>query len=196
MSFTIYGLALYEGSREQTGSEDRMATAAGLLLALGLQSPIFASSIEEPLVPNQKKQSTPTCPEKWIDASFVEMGCLLFNSTTAYTWEKANYYCQSKHNATLLEITTEMELAFIQMEANVLADHEGARHWWTSGTDVGVEGVWMWATSYSPVGEFLWYNNYPSRASSSCLMLYHPYNFLGINSACTNTYYPICQRNR
>ena len=88
MSFTIYGLALYEGSREQTGSEDRMATAAGLLLALGLQSPIFASSIEEPLVPNQKKQSTPTCPEKWIDASFVEMGCLLFNSTTATPGEK------------------------------------------------------------------------------------------------------------
>merc|ERR1712179_597899 len=56
------------------GSEDRMATAAGLLLTLGLLSPISASSFVEPLVPIEKESediSTATCPEKWIDASFV-----------------------------------------------------------------------------------------------------------------------------
>merc|ERR1712179_11150 len=181
----------------QTGSEDRMATAAGLLLTLGLLSPISASSFVEPLVPIEKESediSTATCPEKWIDASFVEMGCLLFNSTTTYTWDRANYYCQSHHNATLLEITTEMQLAFVQMEANVLADHEGKRNWWTSATDAGVEGVWMWATSYTPVGEFLWYPTQPNNPSYNCMQLYSGYNFLGDDVPCTTTDYPICQK--
>ena len=173
-----------------------MATAAGLLLTLGLLSPISASSFVEPLLAIEKESediSTATCPEKWIDASFVEMGCLLFNSTTTYTWDKANNYCQSHHNATLLEILTEMEMAFIQMEANVLGDHEGERDWWTSGTDAGRQGVWMWASSYTPVDDFIWYTGEPNTNSFNCLSLENIFNFLGEDDDCASTRYPICQ---
>merc|ERR1711936_1224781 len=94
------------------------------------------------------------CPDKWVDATFVDMGCLYFNSSAALPWDETNSLCQMTSNATLVEIRTEMQMAFLQMELNVLADHEGTRHWWTSGTDVGVNGKWMWATSYTPVEDY------------------------------------------
>ena len=32
---------------------------------------------------------------------------------------------------------------------------QGDGRWWTSGTDIGKEEVWPWATSLAPVGDFL-----------------------------------------
>merc|ERR1712226_1730243 len=105
------------------GSYSRMAPIVAVLHALGLLSAVSAASLVEPLVPfknpepapSPKESGTSTCPEKWIDASFVDMGCLLFNSTTTMDWESANTYCQGAPNATLVEIATEMQLAFVQM---------------------------------------------------------------------------------
>ena len=34
-------------------------------------------------------ETSATCPDKWLDASFVEMGCLFFNNTAAVDWEEA-----------------------------------------------------------------------------------------------------------
>ena len=99
---------------------------------------------------------------------------------------------------------TEKQLAFVQMEAKFLGDHEGKRHWWTSGTDVGVDGVWMWATSYTPVEEFMWDKGYPvSSRDRNCMMLNHDHQFLGYNYACEHcslfteqdtVVHPICQK--
>jgi hypothetical protein len=83
------------------------------------------------------------CPKHWIQATWVEMGCLLFNSTTAYTWEEANNYCQDKENASLVEIYTEEQHEFLKMELNLLSDHEGGKAWRTAGTDIGNEGMWF-----------------------------------------------------
>ena len=38
---------------------------------------------------------------------------------------------------------------------------EGGRNWWSSGTDVGRNGVWLWATSCNPVPDFVWIPGYP-----------------------------------
>ena len=41
-----------------------------------------------------------------VDATLTGVGCLLFNSTTSYTWEEANNYCQRDDYGFLVEIGT------------------------------------------------------------------------------------------
>merc|ERR1719452_327045 len=77
------------------------------------------------------------CPAAWTQATWVGMGCLLFNSTATYTAEQAIVYCQQAENSTLVELQTEEQLEFLQMELIALEAHEGTRRWWTSGTDMG-----------------------------------------------------------
>merc|ERR1712004_238634 len=78
------------------------------------------------------------CPEKWLDASFMEMGCLFFNNTEPMTWEEAYISCKKYSNATLVDIQSEMQMSFLQMELDVIDNAEGTTHnWWTAGTDVG-----------------------------------------------------------
>ena len=85
------------------------------------------------------------CPETWIDGSAVGLGCLLLDSSQDLTWDEANNFCQFTNNATLLEILTEEQLVFTQLELTQLAEEEGGQNWWTSGTDVGRNGVWMFS---------------------------------------------------
>merc|ERR1711874_697283 len=143
----------------------------------------------------RKSVSDDPCPEKWLDASFVDMGCLLFNSTRPYIWNDAVSYCQSESqpNTSLVEITTEVQLKFVQMELRILADHEGNKHWWTSGTDAGINGKWFWARSLSSVEGFIWHDGQPNSASDNCIMLNYGYNFEGDDVGCKNSLYPICQ---
>ena len=105
--------------------------------------------------------SATTCPKEWVDGTDKGMGCLLFNSTKAYHWDDAISYCQKDHEASLLQIITEDQMQFTQSTAIFLAAHEGNHHWWTSGTDVGLNGDWLWATSCSisgclPVDTYVW----------------------------------------
>merc|ERR1711936_4741 len=157
---------------------------------------LAALLISTVLVQGEVTSLSSACPDKWIDATFVDMGCLYFNSSAALTWDKTNSLCQMVANATLVEITTEMQMAFLQMELNVLADYEGARFWWTSGTDVGVNGKWVWAPSYTPVEEYIWADNKPSyHADYNCMMLNWNYQYLGYDYPCDFTEaYPICQK--
>merc|ERR1719500_89196 len=134
------------------------------------------------------------CPEHWVQASWVDMGCLLFNSTKLYTWEAANNYCQSEA-ASLLEIHTEEQFQFLQMQLNVLEDHEGAKVWWTGGTDIGREGQWFWISSLTPVEDLMWHSGYPSTSTGSNCMALHPtFEYEAFNDGCGATYLPICQK--
>lgn len=139
------------------------------------------------------------CPEHWVDGTLTGLGCLLFNSTNAYTWEEANGYCQEEENATLLEIWTSLQSDFICSELMLLEDHESARNWWTCGTDLGREGEWYWASSGAAVGDFVW-SSYLSQPDGdtryNCMMLSYGSNhkYKGADTTCTSTFYPICQR--
>merc|ERR1712212_1255222 len=165
----------------------------GSAMILLLLATSFASASEPP-----RGQSSGNCPEKWIDASFADMGCLYFNSTLAMTWDEASSMCQMGSDSTLLVITSEMQLAFIQMELDVIADYEGATHyWWTAGTDVGINGQWVWATTFTAVEDFIWGGDFPSDIDNfNCLVLNSgsgsDHN-LGANWSCGDPYYPICQ---
>merc|ERR1712241_902242 len=87
-------------------------------------------------------ETSATCPDKWLDASFVQMGCLFFNNTAGVNWEEANVICEKYSDATLVDIRTEMQMGFLQMELDVIANAGASHNWWTAGTDVGREGQW------------------------------------------------------
>merc|ERR1712109_320119 len=116
-------------------------------------------------------ETSATCPDKWLDASFVEMGCLFFNNTAAVDWEEANVICKEYSNATLVDIQSEMQMGFLQMELNVVEGIEGTKHnWWTAGTDVGIEGQWFWVTTLTEVGDFVWHSDDPNSGTAyNCL---------------------------
>ena len=136
-------------------------------------------------------ETSATCPDKWLDASFVEMGCLFFNNTAAADWEEANVICKEYSNATLVDIKTEMQMGFLQMELDVIANAEGASHnWWTAGTDLGREGEWYWATTLTDVGDFVWHwnsDNPDSGTAENCLYLNYDWRYEGGDADCAVT---------
>ena len=158
-----------------------------------------ADAISESKLAERKTlgETSATCPDKWLDASFVEMGCLFFNNTAAADWEEANVICKEYSNATLVDIKTEMQMGFLQMELDVIANAEGASHnWWTAGTDLGREGEWYWATTLTDVGDFVWHwnsDNPDSGTAENCLYLNCDWGYEGGDADCDGTFYPICQ---
>ena len=77
------------------------------------------------------------CPDNWLDASFMEMGCLFFNNTAAVNWEEANMVCKKYSKSTLVDIQLEMQMGFLQMELDLIAKSEGTtQRWWTAATDI------------------------------------------------------------
>ena len=135
------------------------------------------------------------CPSPWVDGTILDLGCLLFNSTMGYTWEGASVYCQGEENATLVEIWTETQLHFIQMELRLLGEVESSKVWWIAGTDVGREGKWNWASSTASVGEFIWAASNPNGGMrDNCLALSDIRNYKGSDTRCSNSFFPICQK--
>ena len=94
-------------------------------------------------------------------------------------------------NATLLEIHTQEQLDFFQMERFVIED--GRRNWWLGGSDRGREGDWVWMATLSggklnPTGGWM---------RTVCTPPLVPIAGLGFwDIACDETYYPVCQRMR
>merc|ERR1711962_1867340 len=169
-----------------------IATMSAILLASLLTSAASALPVEDPdmlqvpaLLEGLQDESSGACPSGWVDASFVNMGCLYFNSTKAETWDDAVISCQvATPNASLVEIMNETQMAFVQMEIEVIEDYEGPHHWWTGATDVGINGKWFWAPSLSPVEDFIWTSEYPkNELTANCMMIHSTYD-AGYNIAC------------
>merc|ERR1712126_593339 len=131
--------------------------------ATALPAEHSGSLVEPALHEGIQEVSSGACPSGWVDASFVDMGCLFFNSTKALaSWDDSASMCQmATPNASLVEILNETQMAFVQMNIELLEAHEAPRHWWTGATDVGINGRWIWAPSSTPVEDFIWHTGYP-----------------------------------
>ena len=135
------------------------------------------------------------CPKNWVQATWVDMGCLLFNSTQTYTWEEASVYCQTEANATLVEIETEDQFEFLQMEMEVFEGQLNSHSWWVGASDIGLEGRWIWMRSLTSVNDFIWHSSQPNIGTrGNCLHIYSGYGYEGDDDPCTYKYYPICQQ--
>merc|ERR1711934_224596 len=166
-----------------------------VLLTVVFSSASASAFSDRETVPLSQSQETSNCPEKWLDASFVDMGCLFFNSTQGATWEDANSVCQ-RSNSMLVDISTEVQIGFLRMELDVIANAEGTIHeWWTAGTDLVIKGRWIWATTLTAVEDFVWVDDFHphSNLDWNCLALEPSYGYLGFDYDCDVKYFPICQ---
>ena len=163
----------------------RMLVAVAILLT----SPFSITASPSPPATDQAE-----CPEGWIDASSADMGCILLDRSPQ-TWDAANNRCQSL-GGTLVQINNEAQLEFLMFQLQFLEGLGGSKWWWTSGTDAGVNGVWKWATSSSPVGDFVWAWGFPNADKYNCLVLAPSIYYKGLNYDCAGSdtnEYPICQ---
>ena len=165
----------------------------------------FGPSLTRGSVPLPDGESTNTCPEGWVDSSLVNMGCI-FLGTSPHTWDGASKLCHSL-NGTLVEIEDEMQMEFLQMQLQLLEGPDATRPFWAGGrTDndqaPDLKGDWKWATSSSPVGDFVWGERWPIDARrASCLMLAPSMDYKGSNYYCGDYiqlpssyhHYPLCQ---
>ena len=139
------------------------------------------------------------CPEHWLEAGSVGMGCIWINQTLAMSWYNANTYCQYKE-ATLVEIHTPEQLEYLRMELSTMEEYIGPADYWTGGTDIGSEGKWFWISSLTEVEEFVWYTSEPNQGyAANCLQLWSAADYKGADNACTDGedhvgFYPICQK--
>merc|ERR1711974_126215 len=114
---------------------------------------VFSSAVFSSLVALGAKDAG-SCPENWVDATLTGMGCLFFDSSDPVTWQEASVSCY-RSNSSLVEIETELQLDFLRSEVQLLANSGISADWWTSATDLGREGRWYWASSLSPVPDFV-----------------------------------------
>ena len=114
--------------QKETFIAKMIAILAASLLAFTSASPSVVPPGETDPLSGQaqhgetQSQTKSNCPDKWLDASFVEMGCLFFNSTEGMTWEDANLACQRSSNSTSVVIASEIQMGFLQMELDVIAN--------------------------------------------------------------------------
>merc|ERR1712080_507304 len=66
------------------------------------------------------KSGSNPCPHGWVPATYVDMGCLKFNTTDAMSWYDANTYCQQIENGSLVEIQTAEQFEFLTIQAELV----------------------------------------------------------------------------
>merc|ERR1712098_222258 len=159
-----------------------------------LKATIFSLILH--LVSGSPEDISSSCPPHWQEATWVDMGCLLFNSTTELTWLDANSYCQTQEDAVLVEILTEEQHQFVKSMLSMLEEHEGQKNWWTGGNDIGREGKWSWISSQTPVGDFLWHTGYPIRNMTDInfMYLHSSWGYESADTTILRKLYPICQK--
>ena len=155
-----------------------------------------SSGVSPSLVAVQKSD---LCPEQhWVDASYAGLGCLLFTNDTR-SWEESSNYCQDVEGARLVEVETSQQMDFLRSELSLIYDFDpSTTYWWTSGTDLGREGEWYWASSGAHVPELVWGNKSPSGTTKyNCMVLTHGQEYFADDQICTkdNLAHAICQKN-
>ena len=87
-----------------------------------------------------------SCPDGWLDASFVNMGCLLLDQSSPgklgnYTWGLANSWCRGFGGA-LVEIENEEQLEFLRLQLQLFEEEVGEERWRGCGSGLPVCPRW------------------------------------------------------
>ena len=137
------------------------------------------------------------CPKYWTDATRVDLGCLLFDVSSAKSWLDSEDFCGRNYSAHLVEIFNEEQQEYMMMKAFELELITGRnRKWWIGLTDESFEGRWYWSHSLVEANFTAWGSSiYPRNDTSyNFSMLYYAEEYEWVDIG--NTYggvYPICQ---
>ena len=83
------------------------------------------SPIDQPS-PGYPLSSPIPCPSSWYDSGLSGLGCLLFHTSTAFTWEEANSFCQEEEGGVLVEVWTEAQHTALRMVLGLVEEHDSA----------------------------------------------------------------------
>ena len=135
--------------------------------------------------------ATSDCPSPWVSApSYLDLGCLLIDTTAELNWEEASTFCQDL-GASLLEVPTEAGLDFLRLKLMDSAAHQGSRSWWSSGRYSS--GEWRWGSG-RVVEPWVWREDQPNSPDTENCLYMCSQDFLGCDVKCEYGYYPICQK--
>ncbi|XP_060085860.1 C-type lectin domain family 4 member M-like [Ylistrum balloti] len=97
-----------------------------------------------------------SCPDDWIH---FQGSCYYFvNNFT--TWHGSSSYCQSQ-NSELVAVETEVENDFLHRFIQRFRCSFNVP-FWIDATDMISDGVWVWASSLTPLTYFNWGKNEPN----------------------------------
>ncbi|XP_062618052.1 secretory phospholipase A2 receptor-like [Saccostrea cucullata] len=99
------------------------------------------------------------CPAAWIH---FQTSCYVFATGYPEDWTEAGSFC-NRMGAKLAEIETREENNFLRMHAIDNYQQAGV-HFWIGGTDVLVDGQWIWITSQKRISYADWYPGEPNGA--------------------------------
>ena len=69
-----------------------------------------------------------------------------------------------------------------------------SREWWVAGSDLAVEGTWLWLSGLIINNQFFFMNEYlPSGDEYNCMLLSYTLSFYAMAQRCTDAWYPVCQ---
>ena len=77
-------------------------------------------------IPGYPLSSTIPCPSSWYDSGLLGLGCLLFHTSSAFSWEGANNFCQEEQGGALVEVWTEAQHTALRMVLGVVEEHDSA----------------------------------------------------------------------
>merc|ERR1719228_399618 len=157
----------------------------------------FTAANADNVTVHREEETRGNCPDaRWLDTGLFggTMGCLLFDSSTSYTWDKANQFCYNQ-GGLLVEIRQPQEMEFLMNYLKTLETHEDKHDWWTAGTDACREGSWIWLTTLGTVENYIWSSGEPNNGVAyNCLRLDFSYSYKGIDAPCETSLKPICQK--
>merc|ERR1719309_1960392 len=103
-----------------------------------------------------------TCPDGWMEAHGVDMGCLYFSHPKDHkSHDDAKAYCVEKHEeAYLVEVRSPQEETFLHLALQIMEEGSGVHEttWWNGATNGGVEdGPWYWeGTGETLIEDGMW----------------------------------------
>merc|ERR1711875_14595 len=131
-----------------------------------------------------------TCPDGWMEAHGVDMGCLFFSHPKDHrSHDDAKAYCVEKH-----------EEAFLHLALQIMEEGSGVHEttWWNGATNGGVDGgPWYWeGTGETLIEDGMWGTwqpGEPQDGEGSCAVMESRKGFTWRATPCAMLASFICQ---
>ncbi|XP_053948569.1 C-type lectin 37Db-like [Anastrepha ludens] len=120
----------------------------------------------------------------------------LVNTGVKMNWFEAALVCRT-YDSDLVTIETVDEMNALSFY--LIANGHGDKYFWTSGSDLGVEGKFMSLSNGRPMTYAKWSGGQPDNAGNNedCVHIWNVNNIFHMNDyPCTGQGYPICEMRR